>query len=94
MCSTCTYRAVMAKMIQLRNVPDELHRKLKSRAAKAGMSLSDYLLEQIKADAESPTVEELLERLASRTPVKSRLSSAEIIRQEREKRDKQLDRRR
>ena len=84
----------MAKMIQLRNVPDELHRKLKARAAQAGMSLSDYLLEQIKRDAEAPTVEELIARLESRTPVKMPKSAAQIIREEREKRDRQLDRRR
>ncbi len=84
----------MAKMIQLRNVPDELHRKLKARAAHAGKSLSDYLLEQIKRDAEAPTMEELIARLESRSPVKSRISTADILRQEREKRDKQLDRRR
>ena len=84
----------MAKMIQLRNVPDELHRKLKERAAKAGMSLSAYLLAQIKGNAEAPTEEEIVERLAALPPVHSRLSSAQIIRQERAKRDKQLDRRR
>jgi plasmid stability protein len=83
----------MAKMIQLRNVPDELHRKLKARAAQAGMSLSDYLLAQIKRDAEAPTMEELIARLASRTPVKTSKSPAQIIREEREKRDKVLDRR-
>ena len=42
-------------MIQIRNVPDPLHRKLKSRAALAGMSLSDYLLREIRAVAERPT---------------------------------------
>jgi plasmid stability protein len=84
----------MAKMIQLRNVPEELHRKLKTRAAHAGKSLSDYLLEQIKREAEAPTIEELIERLAALPPVKSKKSPAEIIREEREKRDRQLDRRR
>lgn len=81
-------------MIQLRNVPDELHRKLKERAAKAGKSLSDYLLEQIRLEAERPTMDEVLDRLAALPPVHTRLSSAEIIRQERAKRDRQLGRRR
>lgn len=81
-------------MIQLRNVPEELHRKLKARAAQAGKSLSDYLLEQIRREAERPTMEELMKRLAALPPVKSRLSSAEIIRQERQKRARQLERRR
>ena len=48
----------MSKMIQLRNVPDALHRKLKARAAQAGMSLSDYLLDEIRQAAERPTMEE------------------------------------
>jgi plasmid stability protein len=43
-------------MIQLRNVPDTLHRSLKARAAMAGMSLSDYLLAEIKEIAERPTL--------------------------------------
>jgi antitoxin FitA len=38
----------MSKMIQIRNVPDELHRTLKVRAAQAGMTLSDYLLSEIE----------------------------------------------
>jgi hypothetical protein len=46
-------------MIQLRNVPDGLHRSLKARAAMAGMSLSDYLLAEIKEIAERPTLAEL-----------------------------------
>ena len=70
-------------MIQLRNVPPELHRKLKSRAALAGMSLSDYLIEIVRRDAERPTVEELVARLRSRDPIKSELSAADIIRKQR-----------
>jgi len=70
-------------MIQLRNVPSALHRKLKSRAALAGMSLSDYLIEIIRRDAERPTVEELVARLKSREPIESELSAADIIRDQR-----------
>jgi plasmid stability protein len=51
----------MSKMIQIRNVPDELHRRLKMRAAKLGMSLSDYLLEEIREAAERPTMREWLD---------------------------------
>jgi len=54
-------------MVQIRNVPDELHRRLKSRAALAGMSLSDYLLSEIRQVAERPTIAELRARLHSRT---------------------------
>jgi antitoxin FitA len=59
----------MAKMIQIRNVPDELHRTLKVRAAKAGMTLSDYLLSEIEQVAKKPTMREWLERVRSREPV-------------------------
>ena len=52
----------MSKMIHLRNVPDSLHRILKARAATPGMSLSDYLLAEIREVAERPTVSELRER--------------------------------
>lgn len=76
----------MPKMIQLRNVPDALHRKLKSRAALAGLSLSDYLIAEAQRAAERPTVAELRERLARRAPVTTRLSPAEAVRREREAR--------
>lgn len=59
----------MSKMIQIRNVPDELHRTLKVRAAKAGMTLSDYLLSEIELIAEKPTLAEMMERLRQREPV-------------------------
>jgi plasmid stability protein len=74
----------MAKMIQLRNVPDALHRHLKARAAMAGMSLSDYLLSEIKEIAERPTLAEMRERLHEREPVLTKLDSARIIREERD----------
>ncbi|HUP63283.1 MAG TPA: hypothetical protein VNA69_23030 [Thermoanaerobaculia bacterium] len=83
----------MGKMVQIRNVPDEIHRTIKARAALAGMSLSDYLLEEIRKGAERPTPRELAERLASREPVKTRLSTVRIIREEREKRDREIERR-
>ena len=59
-------------MIQIRNVPDALHRRLKSRAALAGMSLSEYLLQQIREVAERPTIEEMRARLARRRPSRCR----------------------
>jgi plasmid stability protein len=73
----------MSKMIQIRNVPDALHRRLKARAAVAGMSLSDYLLQEIRQVAVLPTPEEWLERLRHRSPVKTRLSPARAVRAER-----------
>ena len=59
----------MTKMIQIRNVPDDLHRTLKARAAAEGMTLSDYLLMEVGKIAEKPTMKEWLERVASREPV-------------------------
>ena len=71
-------------MIQIRNVPDPLHRTLKSRAAMAGMSLSDYLLAEVRRMAETPTLDEMRARLASRMPVVSSVSPADLIRAERD----------
>jgi len=74
----------MAIMVQIRNVPDELHRKLKSRAALAGMSISEYLLREIERSLKRPTREELLQRLQSRDRVELRESVADAVAAERE----------
>ena len=71
---------------QIRNVPTELHRELKSRAARAGMSLSDFLLGAIRDVAERPTVEELRARLAGRSEAKLTMSATEALRLERDSR--------
>lgn len=76
----------MSKMIQLRNVPDSLHRRLKARAATLGMSLSDYLISEIKEVAERPTLAEMRERLRQREPVTSDLDTVRILREERDAR--------
>lgn len=76
----------MSKMIQVRNVPEPLHRKLKSRAAAAGMSLSDYLLSEFRRVAERPTRDEMLERLSKRARVELPESPAAAVRAEREAR--------
>jgi antitoxin FitA len=76
----------MSKMIQLRNVPDDLHRTLKARAAIAGMSLSDYLLAEIKEIAERPTLNEFRARLHKREPVAVQLDTARLVQEEREAR--------
>lgn len=73
-------------MIQIRNVPDTLHRRLKSRAALAGMSLSDYLLHQIREVAERPTIEEMRARLARRSAVTLPVDTADAVRAERDSR--------
>jgi antitoxin FitA len=74
------------KMIQIRNVPDELHRKLKARAATEGLSLSDYLRIQMEETARRPTVEELKGRIASRSRARPRESAAAALRAERDSR--------
>jgi len=76
----------MPKMIQLRHVPDELHRKLKARAALEGLSLSDYLLQEVRRVAERPTLAELRYRLAQRAPVVPRVPTAKAVRAERDSR--------
>ena len=72
-------------MIQIRNVPDALHRRLKSRAALAGMSLSDYLLSEIRQVAERPTIDELRARLDRRSAVSLSMEPAEAVRAERDR---------
>jgi len=74
----------MPKMIQLRHVPDALHRKLKARAANLGLSLSDYLIQEITPLAKLPTMGEFLERLQHRDPVTLREPAAVTIRKARE----------
>ncbi len=76
----------MSRMIQIRNVPDVLHRTLKARAAMAGMSLSDYLLAEIRQIAERPTPGELRDRLHRRESVSTAVPAARAIRMERESR--------
>jgi plasmid stability protein len=74
----------MAKMIQVRNVPDSVHRALKAKAALAGRSLSDWILEELEALAALPSEEELLERLRETEPFAMERSSAKIIRKDRD----------
>ncbi len=76
----------MSKMIQVRNVPDSLHRTLKAQAAVAGMSLSDFLLAEIRHLAERPTTAELRERLRHRSRIAAQLSAVEAVRRERDAR--------
>lgn len=71
-------------MIQIRNVPDDLHRTLKERAAKSGMSLSDYLLTEVEKVAEKPTMSEWLEKVSQDEPVKVNEPPSELIRRMRD----------
>ena len=82
---TCIYVLHMSMMIQIRNVPDALHRRLKSRAALASMSLSDYLLSEIRQVADRPTLDELRARLKQRPSVTPSLPPAQAVRAERDR---------
>jgi antitoxin FitA len=73
-------------MIQIRNVPERLHRKLKSRAALEGKSLSDYLLAELRHVAERPTPAEMIERLEKRPATDPQPSPEEAVRAERDSR--------
>lgn len=73
----------MSRMIQVRHVPERLHRRLKSRAAAAGMSLSDYLRLELERTAAQLTPDELRDRLAALETVTTNESAAEAVRAER-----------
>jgi len=76
----------MPKMIQLRHVPDGLHRQLKARAAMAGLPLSDYLIREVRKIAAYPTPEQMRERLRSRQRYGGAESPTQAVRAERESR--------
>jgi len=76
----------MSKMIQVRHVPDALHRTLRARAARAGMPLSDYLRRELERSAEQLTIAELRDRLGALERVKPRESPAKAVRRERGRR--------
>ena len=74
----------MLDVIEIRNVPEELYRRLEARAAEAGMSLSDFLLKEIHEMAEQPTLAEMRARLARLPPVDLSESPADAVRAERD----------
>ena len=76
----------MAKMIQLRNVPDALHRTLKVRAAAEGVSMSDLAIRELRKFAERPTLEEMRKRLEARPIREFKRSPTEYLREERDRR--------
>jgi plasmid stability protein len=73
-------------IIRIHNVPDQLHRELKERAASNGNSLSNYLLAELRSLATRPTMREWLAKTESLTPVECDEAPAEAIRAERERR--------
>jgi plasmid stability protein len=73
-------------MVQIRNVPVELHRKLKARAAIEGLSMSDFVMRELRKALDRPTRQEILERLRARPVRRLRPRAAEVIRAERDAR--------
>ena len=69
--------------IQIRNVPPELHKKLKVRAAEQGLTLSDYLMRQVERTADAPTLEDALRRIRSRPLARLKTRPADLIREDR-----------
>ena len=73
-------------MIQVRDVPEQLHATLKARAVREGMSLSDFLKRELKRTAERPTMQEWLELTRRAKPIPSRRNAAQIVRELRDAR--------
>ena len=70
----------MSKMIQVRDVPEPVHSTLKARAAREGMSLSDFIKRELVRAAERPTMREWLERTQQTQPIPGRRTSAQLVR--------------
>jgi plasmid stability protein len=79
-------------MIQIRHVPEDVHARLKARAAKVGMSLSDYLLREITRLANMPTWDEVFAEIDHEGPILQgeRVDTVELIREGRDERDREL----
>jgi plasmid stability protein len=73
-------------MIQVRDVPDEVHGILKSRAAREGMSLSDFIKRELEHVAERPTMREWLDRARQNKPIRANRTAAQMIRDLRDER--------
>lgn len=76
----------MSKMIQVRNVPDRLHRELRRRAGLQGRSLTDYIQKILEREVARPPREEVFQRIRRRRPVDLGIGAAALIRQERDDR--------
>jgi hypothetical protein len=76
----------MAKTILLDQIPEALHRELETHAALAGLSLSDFLVRELRRIAEQPMLTEMLQRLSRIEPYSGKLSPTEVLREERDSR--------
>lgn len=82
---TCAHVIHMSVMIQIRNVPESLHREAKARAAREGLSLSDYAKRALEREVQRLGVEELWERIRALGPVEGDIDAAALIREERDR---------
>ena len=71
----------MSRVIHVKNVPDDVHRTLKARAAREGMSLSDFIRKQLQKSIERPTMLEWLDRVGRRKPIPTKRSAAQVLRE-------------
>jgi antitoxin FitA len=78
------------RMIQIRHVPEDVHRRLKEQAKRAGMSLSDYLLQEVTVLSRQLSWEEFFDELDRDDPAPTGIDWAEVIREGREERDREL----
>ena len=85
MLCTCVNVLDMSKMIQVRNVPEPVHRELRLRAVRAGTSLSDYMLRLAEAEVATPPIEEVLARMAGRAPMRLPEPPEALVREDRDR---------
>jgi len=83
---------IMTKMIQVRDVPERLHRELKKRAKARGQTLTDYIEDLLEREVSRPPVEDVFERIRSRKPIDLGGPAAELIRKERHEREERWNR--
>lgn len=84
MCITCAHAGHMPTMIQIRNVPDELHRRAKAKAALEGITLSDLARRALESEVRRMTVGEITARVRELGPVSGIPAAAELVREERD----------
>lgn len=77
----------MSKMIQVRNVPDRLHRELVKRARASGQTLTDYVQRILQRELARPPANEVFERIAARSGTRLGRPAAELVRAERRGRE-------
>jgi plasmid stability protein len=77
----------MSKMIQVRNVPDRLHRELVKRSKARGQTLTDYIQQVLEREVAQPPREEVFDRIGRRTPMDLGVTAADLIREERADRE-------